>query len=103
MPPGTAVPFCTAAAAPLRRPANSRSPACGLQAATVSGAPPRRRAARHGFTSPAIAVPPAPTFALGNRLHALPAVCAASFARGFVGYLKAGLLAVLDCTQAGRG
>ena len=40
---------CTAAAAPLRRQANNRSPACGLHAATVSGAPPRRHAARHGF------------------------------------------------------
>jgi hypothetical protein len=36
-------------------------------------------------------------------LRGLPAVCAASFARGFVGYLNPGLLAVLDCTQAGRG
>jgi len=39
-----------------------------------------------GFVSLAIAVPPAPTFALGWRLRALPAVCAASFARGPVGY-----------------
>ena len=71
----------------------------------MSGAEPRRHAIRprHGFVSPAIAVPLAPTFGLGVRLRVLPAACAASFARGSVGYLKAGLLAVLDCTQAGRG
>ena len=34
---------CPAAAAPLRWPAKGRSPACGLPAATVSGAPPRQR------------------------------------------------------------
>jgi hypothetical protein len=41
-----------------------RSPACGLQAATVSGAEPRRHAIRlrHGFVTLAIAVSPAPTF-----------------------------------------
>lgn len=52
---------CPTAAAPLRWPAKGRSPACGLPAATVSGAPPRQRLAT-GFVAPAIAVPPAPTF-----------------------------------------
>jgi hypothetical protein len=33
-----------------------------------------------------------------RRLRVLPAVCAASFARGSVGYLNPGLLALLDCT-----
>ncbi len=56
-----------------------------------------------GFLSPAIAVSPAPTFALGMLWCVLPAVCVASFARDFVGYVKACLLAVLDCTQAAPG
>jgi hypothetical protein len=33
----------------------------------------------------------------------LPAACVASFARDFVGYVKACLLAVLDCTKAAPG
>ena len=49
------------------------------------------------------AVPLAPTFGLGARSCVLPTVCAASFARGSVGYLNPGLLAVLDCTRACRG
>ncbi|MDP1524905.1 MAG: hypothetical protein Q8M20_03780 [Rhodocyclaceae bacterium] len=56
-----------------------------------------------GFASPATAVPPAPTFGLGWPYRTLPAVCAASCARGSVGYRNPGLLAVLDCTLAGRG
>lgn len=56
-----------------------------------------------GFVAPVIAVPPAPTFGLGGCSRVLPAAYAASFARGFAGYLKAVLLAVLDCTQAGWG
>lgn len=56
-----------------------------------------------GFVSPAIAVPPAPTFALGWPGCILPAACAVSFAHGFVGYVKAGLLAALDCTLPGWG
>jgi hypothetical protein len=40
-----------AAAAPLRLPAQGRSPACVLQAATVSGAPPRQRL-RHWLSLP---------------------------------------------------
>ena len=71
----------------------------------MSGAPPRRHAIkpRHGFVSPASAVPPAPTFGLGGRSRVLPAACAVSFAHGFVGYVKPGLLAALNCTQPGRG
>lgn len=42
-----------------------------------------------GFASPAIAVPPAPTFGLDWPWCALTAACAASCARGSVGYLKA--------------
>jgi len=56
-----------------------------------------------GFVALAITVPPASTFGLGGRLRVLPAACAVSFAHGSGGYLKAGLLAVLDYTQAGRG
>ena len=57
-----------------------RSPACGLQAATSSSSEPRRHAVklRHGSISPAIAVPPAPTFALSALPRVLPAACAVS-------------------------
>lgn len=57
-----------------------RSPACGLQAATSSSSEPRRYAVklRHGSISPAIAVPPAPTFALSALPRVLPAACAVS-------------------------
>ena len=40
---GRRLPSCPAAAAPLRWPANNRSPACGLQAATSSHPAPRQR------------------------------------------------------------
>ena len=56
-----------------------------------------------GFVFPAIAVPPAPTFALGRLGCVLPAACAVSFAHGSVGYLKPGLLTTLNCTQAAPG
>jgi len=44
---------------------------------------------RHGFVSPAIAVPPAPTFALGCLGRVLPAACAVGdeAAHGFGGYV----------------
>jgi hypothetical protein len=58
---------------------------------------------RHGFARSFTAVPPAPTFALGDRSRGLPAACAVSFAHGYVGYLKPSLLAALDCTLPGRG
>jgi hypothetical protein len=71
---------CPAAAAPLRRPANSHSPACGLRLAACRRLPCRvlhhARGCATGFASPAIAVPPAPTFGLGGRLCVLPAACA---------------------------
>ncbi len=78
---------CPAAAAPLRWPANNRSPACGLQAATVLGAPPRQRL-RPWLCSPAIAVSPAPTFTLHELSRILPAACAVGdeTAHGFGGY-----------------
>ncbi len=69
-----------------------RSPACGLQAATSSGAEPRRHAVklRHGFVSPAIAVPSAPTFHLGWLGCVLPAACAVGgeAAHGLSGYVR---------------
>ncbi|MDP2822889.1 MAG: hypothetical protein Q8O52_09465 [Sulfuritalea sp.] len=45
---------------------------------------------RHGFVSPAIAVPPAPTFALGRLDRVLPAACAVGdeTAHGFGGYAR---------------
>ena len=51
---------------------------------------PRRHAVklRHGFVSPAIAVPPAPTFTLHQLSRVLPAACAIRFAHGFVGYAR---------------
>lgn len=52
----------------------------------MSGATPRRRAARHGFALPAAAVLPAQAFVLGWIDRVLPAACAASYARGSVGY-----------------
>ena len=66
---------------------------------------PRRRAIkpRHGFGRSVTAVPPASTFGLGQRSRGLPAACAVSFAHGSVGYVKPGLLAMLDCTPPGRG
>jgi len=47
--------------------------------------------------------PASADFALGYPGHGLPAVCAASFARGFAGYVKASWLASLDCTPPSRG
>ncbi|MDP2830211.1 MAG: hypothetical protein Q8O37_16605 [Sulfuricellaceae bacterium] len=43
---------------------------------------------RHGFVSPAIAVPSAPTFALALQSRVLPAACAVGdkAAHGFSGY-----------------
>jgi hypothetical protein len=49
----------------------------------------RARGEASGFVSPAAAVPPAPTFTLTKLSRILPAVCAISFAHGFVGYAGA--------------
>jgi len=58
-----------------------------------------------GFVAPAIAVPPAPTFALGIRSRVLPTACAVSYAHGFVGYVgeRPDRFAVLNRTQAAPG
>ncbi len=103
VPPITAAP---PAPPPLRHCAGQRqscSPACGLQAATVPDAPPRQRL-RHWLSRSCYRRSvSADFFGFGWRCRVLPAVCAASFAHGSVGYLNPGLLAVLDYTQAGRG
>ncbi len=96
---------CPAAAAPLRWPAKVRSPACGLQAATVSGAPQRQRL-RPWLISPAIAVSPAPTFTLHELSRVLPAACAVGdeTARGFGCYAGIhSVFAALNCTKPDRG
>jgi len=46
----------------------------------------RARGCATGFVSPAVAVPPAPTFAPSGLSCVLPAACTVSFAHGFVGY-----------------
>lgn len=46
----------------------------------------RARGCATGFVSPAVAVPPAPAFALSGLSRVRPAACAISFAHGFVGY-----------------
>ncbi len=45
----------------------------------------RARGFATGFASPAVAVPPAPTYSLSGLSCVLPAACAISFAHGFVG------------------
>jgi hypothetical protein len=57
-----------------------------------------------GFLTPAIAVPPAPTFGLGRRCRVLPAACAAGdkAAHGFSGYAGNNLFGSLRSTARRR-
>jgi len=80
-----------------------RSPACGLLAATASHLAPRQRL-RHWLVSPAVAVPPAPTFTLALRSAICPppapsaSLMASSATPGILS-----LFAALNCTPPGRG
>ena len=79
---------CPPAPPPLRHCAGQQTTA--RQLAACRRLPPhilhRARGCATGFLAPAIAVPPAPTFTPSGLSRVLPAVCAISFAHGFVGY-----------------